>query len=226
MPWISFDTKNRHFPWRKVTWKRYAELMKRYFNVKVRKHKPVPPAPKPVPVPPAPKPKPPRRRDITMYDSVTVSEIPATARAVAGYVGGAWPTYAVLVKQFPHADKLSIAVNASENAECLDVEPGDATPDQAAAWIRRQKKRGIATPVVYTSAAFVQALVDKLDASGLRRGIDFKVWSAHYTGVAHRCSPKCGFGIKFTADATQWTDKALGRNLDASRVRPGFFPIK
>lgn len=229
MPWISFDTKGKHFPWRKVSWKKYAELMKRYFNVKVRKHKPVPPAPKPVPVPPPPKPKPkpvPVSRDITMYDSVTVSEIPPNAKAVAGYVGGAWPTFKVLEKQFPRARKLSIAVGASENADCLDVETDDATPDEAAAWVRRQKKRGIERPVVYTSAAFAQALVNKLDASGLRIGKDYKTWIAHYTFKPHRCGPKCGFGIKFRADATQWTDKALGRNLDASRVSPDFFPIK
>lgn len=161
----------------------------------------------------------------TMYDSVTISEIPKTAKEVAGYVGGNWPTYKPLKVAFPHADVLSIAVSAKENADVLDVESGDAAPNQAAAWVRRQKKRGVETPVVYTSAAFVQGLVNELDASGLRLGKDFKVWSAHYTGKAHLCSPKCGFGIKFTADATQYTDKALGRNLDASRTREGFFPI-
>lgn len=163
---------------------------------------------------------------VTMYDSVNVSQIPKGARAVAGYVGGHWPTYKTLLVDFPKAQKLSIAIAASEDADCLDVESGDATPDQAAAWVRRQHKRGIACPVVYTSAAFAQALVNVLDSSGLKRGKDFKTWIAHYTFKAHICGPKCGFGIKFDADATQWTDKALGRNLDASRVRSGFFPIK
>jgi hypothetical protein len=30
---------------------------------------------------------------LTMFDSVTVSQIPAKAEAVAGYVGGHWPTF-------------------------------------------------------------------------------------------------------------------------------------
>jgi hypothetical protein len=60
----------------------------------------------------------------------SASAIPKTAEAVAGYVGGHWPTYNQLVKDFPHAHKLSIAVFASEDADCLDIEKGDATPDQ------------------------------------------------------------------------------------------------
>ena len=160
-----------------------------------------------------------------MYDSVTVSEIPKNAAAVAGYVGGAWPTYPVLVKQFPKAHKLSIAIAASEDADCLDIEPRDATPAQAAAWVRRQHARGKRLPVVYTSAAYLQALVDVLAEAKLKHGRDYKIWSAHYTFAAHLCSPACGFGIRVTADATQWTDKALGRNLDESLCSPSFFTV-
>lgn len=208
MPWIGFDKGRGPFkkwPWRKVSWKVYKRLM-REWNKR--------------------KPKPRKPRAITMYDSVTVSEIPKTAKAVAGYVGGKWPTYETLVKEFPKAHKLSIAIAATEDADCLDIEPGDAVPEQAADWVRRQHKRGVKAPVVYTSAAFAQQLFNLLDSSGLKHGKDFKFWTAHYTFKPHVCGPKCGFGIKFTADATQWTDKALGRNLDASKVPPGFFPIK
>src|SRR5690242_8753534 len=105
-------------------------------------------------------------RPFTMYDSVTVSAIPRNAQAVAGYVNGRWPTYSQLVRAFPHARRLSIAVSADRDADCLDVEQGDATPDQAPAWVQRQHKRGVRRPVVYTSVANARTLLLILAAHG------------------------------------------------------------
>jgi hypothetical protein len=156
-----------------------------------------------------------------MYDSVTVSEIPHSASAVAGYVGGRWPTYSTLVKEFPHAQHLSIAVNAGEDAECLDIESGDATIADAPTWFRRQKGRGVTTPCFYTSLSNVDALVAALNKEGIHRP-EYRLWSAHYTYRAHVCGPP--EGISVTADATQWTDRALGRNLDESLCDDAFFP--
>lgn len=170
---------------------------------------------------------------LTMYDSVTVTEIPAHAKAVAGYVGGKWPTYPVLVRTFPNAHKLSIAISASEDADCLDVEKGDATNAQAAEWVKRQHARGLRHPKVYTSISNWPSLDATLDAAGLVRHRPYhhvlfwvrtyKRWSAHYTGKAHRCDKSCGFPIRGKVAGTQWTNKALGRNLDASLVGRRFF---
>jgi hypothetical protein len=157
-----------------------------------------------------------------MYDDVTLSLIPANAPAVAGYVGGRWPTYHELATRFPHAKRLSIAVNAGEDAECLDVEPGDATVSQAAAWIKRQRNRGVKRPVVYCSVSQARGVVSALKAAGLGRS-SYRLWTAHYTGRAHLCSSACGFGMPTTADATQWTDRALGRSLDESLCAHGFW---
>lgn len=190
------------------------------------KPKPAPkptPAPTPTPKPtPAPTPAPKPSKQFIMYDSITVSEIPTNATAVAGYVGGRWPTFKSLFVLFPGARKLSIAIAADEDAHCLDVEKGDAEPSQAPAWVRRQHARGDKCPIVYTSLAYAQGLVNLLGASGLRYGTDYKLWCAHYTGSKHICSPKCGLGLKVTAHATQYTDKAFGRNLDASLCSPTF----
>src|SRR5437868_9043930 len=45
--------------------------------------------------------------DFTMYDTITINSvpnwIPSRPFAVAGYVGGFWPTYNALVKRFPKA---------------------------------------------------------------------------------------------------------------------------
>jgi hypothetical protein len=167
--------------------------------------------------------KPPRPAgDVTMYDSVNVAQIPADAAAVAGYVNGHWPTYPFVVKQFPHALHLSVAVTAHADADCLDVEQGDATNDQAAAWVTRQKARGNTRPVVYTSVSNAPALTRALARGGIGR-TGFRLWTAHYTFVPHRCTAACWAGFNGQADATQYTNHALGRNLDASVCAPSFF---
>jgi hypothetical protein len=148
----------------------------------------------------------------SMFDSVDVGQIPPRPSAVAGYVGGNWPNFGTLVKRFPHAKHLSIAVNAAEDAMCLDVENGDATPEDAPAWVRRQHARGIKRPVLYASSSVVPEVNAALTRDGVTRD-QYRVWSAHYTYRAH---------VEPGSDATQWTDKAFGRNLDQSLCRGDF----
>lgn len=162
-------------------------------------------------------------RATAMFDSIEVDQIPTNAPAVAGYVGGNWPTYLELQTRFPKAEKLSIAISASEDAQCLDIEAGDATPGQAPGWVRRQLARGVKRPVLYTSASQMDLVVSVLRAAGIGRS-QVRLWSAHYTFAPHLCGPhSCGEVHSTTADATQWTDAALGRNLDQSLVAAGFF---
>lgn len=163
------------------------------------------------------------RGPTTMYDSVTVSEIPHGAKAVAGYVGGSWPTFRSLVTGFPKARRVSIAINSQEAAECLDVESGDASPEQAASWVYRMISKGHKRPIVYTSASQVDEVVGLLEAAGIHRS-QFRVWSAHYGRGRHLCGPStCGEVRSTDADATQYDDRALGRNLDVSVLRRNFF---
>lgn len=157
-----------------------------------------------------------------MYDAVDTTAIPADAMAVAGYVNGRWPTFSSLAKSHPNAKRLSIAVSAEADAECLDIERFDAVPAQAPAWVRRQKARGVKKPVVYCSVSDAPKVLSILDISGIRRS-QVRLWTAHYTGKPHRCDSACGFGLATKADATQFTDKALGKSLDASLVSAGFF---
>jgi hypothetical protein len=119
----------------------------------------------------------------------------------------------VLVQRFPHAHRLSIAVNASEDADCLDVETGDATPAEAPAWFHRQIKLGKKLPCLYANTSTMPAVITALAAAGIQRN-QYRVWTAHYTGVPH---------IEPGSDATQWYDKALGRNLDISWCKDTFF---
>lgn len=166
------------------------------------------------------------RRPLAMFDSVNVDEIPAAAKAVAGYVDGKWQTFPELVKRYPDAHKVSIAVFAKDNARCLDIEREDATNAQAAEWVRRQWARGVKRPILYTSVSNWKALAAELKAAGIKRrpyGKSYHRWSAHYTFKAHRCGRSCGMPGWTRAGATQWTDKALGRNLDESLCARSFF---
>lgn len=156
-----------------------------------------------------------------MFDSVTLSAIPRDAPAVAGYVAGRFPTWLKLAVLFPRARRLSIAVASTQNADCLDIEPGDSTPQLAPGWVKRQQARGLAHPKVYASRNDMPQVLHALAAAGIPRAA-VRVWSAHFNFTPHICGPHT-CGASFQADGTQWTDKALGRNLDQSLLAPSFW---
>lgn len=151
----------------------------------------------------------------TMYDSITVSAIPADAQMVAGYVDGKWKTVAALRKKFPKAIIVPITVLGTNSAGVVDIEPGDCSPTSGVAAV----KNGTAhTP--YSNLSELAEVLREIDRQGLPRSTP--IWTAHYTGKAHLCGKACfaGFGLPWLPNvvATQYTDKALGRNLDASLV--------
>ena len=152
-----------------------------------------------------------------MYDSVSVHGIPSGAKAVAGYKDGRYRNIGAMIARFPRARHVSIAVFASTNADCLDIESGDAVPSQAPGWVKRQRALGKKRPIVYSSQSEMPQVLTALDRAGLRRK-DVRVWSAHY-GRKHICSP-AACGAKFTADATQWRNTAT---FDESLCKPSFW---
>jgi hypothetical protein len=161
---------------------------------------------------------------LTMYDAVDIGQIPSNPAAVAGYVDGAWQTAHALAARFPHARLLTIAVFAADDADCLDIETGDATPAQAAAWYARQKTRGVQRPCLYASVELMQAqVIPVLKAAGISRG-DVRLWAAHYSG-RHICGPASCGELGIDADGCQFTDAAFGRNLDQSMLLPDFFTV-
>jgi hypothetical protein len=159
---------------------------------------------------------------LTMYDAITVPNIPSNASYVAGYVGGLWPTYPTLVKQFPKATLLSIAINSSENAECLDVETGDATIADIPAWVKRQEANDVSRPVIYSSVGNMNSILSTLSANNISRQ-SVRLWSAHYGQGNHICGPSSCGQIRTDMDGTQWTDNANGKSLDQSALNANFF---
>jgi hypothetical protein len=67
---------------------------------------------------------------------------------------------------------LSIAVFASGNADCLDIEKGNATTAQAPSWCKRQLARGVGRPYLYTSVGTMDTLVKALSTAGIARAGD------------------------------------------------------
>lgn len=160
---------------------------------------------------------------LTMYDAIVPRNLVGLPNidALAGYVDGAWPTYTVLDRFAPAGiDLLSIAVFPQDNADCLDVETGDARNDQAPAWFHRQIARGAAKPCLYTSAGNAAALMTVMASASISRS-QYRLWSAHYQSGEHICAPgRCGFP---QADGTQWTDTVHGLSVDQSLLSATFF---
>lgn len=149
---------------------------------------------------------------VLMYDSVDLNQIPSDAQAVAGYVGGSWRTWTELAGRFPHALRISIAVNATEDAHCLDVENGDALPAQTPDWVKRQWALGNPRPIIYANKSTMTYVTQALHRAGITHSVG--LWVADWTGIPH---------IPAGYDACQYTDHALGRNLDASLCHPTLF---
>ena len=84
-----------------------------------------------------------------MYDGVDADTVPAGAALYAGYVDGQWQSYQPLVAKFPGARHVAICVSPLDDGQVLDVEQGDASPDQAPEWVERQRARGYPYPAVY-----------------------------------------------------------------------------
>ena len=145
-----------------------------------------------------------------IYDSVVPQAIPA-GQVVATYSTGAHPipTSAVAGRQTViWIDTLGTDPSSSN---ALDIEPGCASPSQAAGWVRaRVTAKPHATAILYTTISqwsTVQADVASLPSS-MRAQIRW--WIADPTGSPH---------IVPGSQATQWS---WGSSYDVSTALPGF----
>jgi hypothetical protein len=144
-----------------------------------------------------------------IYDSVTPGSIPA-GNAAAVYSTGSYAAQPADVAG--HKTVLWIDTNGSNpDASVLDIEPGDATPTQAAAWAKqRLTKHPHDVARLYTMRSMwpsVQAAVNTL-SSAMRAQIRY--WIADPTGSDHMVPG---------ADATQWY---WGKSYDITTASPHF----
>ncbi len=171
----------------------------------------------------------------TMLDAVNLPDLEAHAGeafALAGYVNGRWPTYPELAARYGKSGKYLLSVDVQGNpalgAQCRDVEAGDATIAQAPGWAKETQAEGRKARDarwflrLYSSISGGAALIAALTAAGMARD-EYMYWSAHYTpDYPHICGPStCRQGPQ--ADATQWTDKFDGTDVDGSLCFAYFF---
>lgn len=163
---------------------------------------------------------------LTMYDTTTPEAIPADAIAVAAYLNGAWPTLAAVKARFWGKSKIiTITVSANEDADCLDVETGDATPDQAPGWVHRQRQqKPHKRPWIYANLSTMAMVIIHLQEAGIRRDHVF-LWTAHPTNKRHFCNHRtCGDYLPpgISADGTQYKWETTP-NLDTSVCHSSMF---
>jgi len=146
----------------------------------------------------------------TIYDSVSPGQIPA-GQHVATYADGPFQASSSSVQG--RGNVLWVDTNGSDtHASALDVEPGDATPSQAAQWVNSKLT---ASPhgdaIVYTFKSDWSAVQDSISALPSWEQSHVKYWIADPTGTPH---------IVPGAAATQWY---WGSSYDISAAQPGFF---
>lgn len=119
-----------------------------------------------------------------MGDSITAADIPLKQLvAVAGYGDGVYEWSSVEWALIPSSIAvLSIVVSAAHSGDVLDVETGDATPDQVPQWVRDYSRPIHKVPTVYCNRVTLPQVVSALDAAGIPRHSVF-YWIATLDGT-------------------------------------------
>jgi hypothetical protein len=146
----------------------------------------------------------------TFYDSVAPTAIPA-GQKVATYADGPYQASGAAVAG--RGNVLWIDTNGTNtHANALDVEPGDATPAEAASWVSAKLAASPHTDaIVYTFEAEWGSVQSNIAALPSWMQSHVKYWIADPTGTPH---------IVPGAAATQWY---WGSSYDISMAKPGFF---
>lgn len=141
-----------------------------------------------------------------MYDSVNYRAIPEGSELVAGYVDGRisrWPDEAW--DAFPGRILVRIAVLAStDDGQVLDVETGNATPDEVPGWLAMRRAASV-DPTVYGNAETIRDVTAVCIAQG--------VTLPHFMVADYDRDPTIPDGC---VAKQYWEDKAA--NIDYSSV--------
>lgn len=154
-----------------------------------------------------------------MYDAITAANIPASARVVAGYVDGRWPSYFDLPRTHPDALHVSIAVDPAQDAQVLDCERFDATPADCPGWAVRQRRRG-QVPTIYCNTSSWPAVVDQFRVQRVPLA---QWWEANYDRGARLLPGRVG--VQYTDHADLYDisvilDQVPGWDHLATHPRP------
>lgn len=115
------------------------------------------------------------------YDSTTLGAVPADAQLILAYADGAYANVAEARRLFPHAILQTIATNAGTPADWLDVEQGDATPDEFPAWHKLSVAHGHWRPGPYANGSTWPTIDQVIAAAALQRRA-YRRWLADPVG--------------------------------------------
>lgn len=151
-----------------------------------------------------------------MYDSVDLSVIPKEPHAVAAYINGRYANYEDAKRLFPNARILTISVTGLDTvADAYDIEAGDYSTADVSTLYKVANEHGVWRPCFYasldTNMPGVKSELNKV----VKTRDDVRLWVAYYNEQSDLPS---GY------DAHQFTETALGRNLDESICASNFFP--
>lgn len=159
-----------------------------------------------------------------MYDSTNLDDIPADAQMVASYVDGSPIATPEQWARFPSAVKVRIAALPSTNdGQVLDVETGDATPDQAPGWVQMRRAAG-QDPSVYCNESTWPSVRAAFQAAGVAEP---HYWIAAWNGdpslldgaVAHQYAGSAMTGAHYDLSAV--ADSWPGVDTIGPPVPPG-----
>jgi hypothetical protein len=167
-----------------------------------------------------------------LYDSTDRGLFPADAQATAGYGGehNEFQSYYWFVADHPNAHHLFIVCSVLDDGPdghqdvALDIERGNAGPEDAVGWVRRQSARGVRRPILYAPLVLMQQVLRNLAGAGIAlRAV--RIWTSHPTGEQHRCTDaRCGYGMPVDpVDATQCIWNPDGVNIDITLLADDFF---
>ena len=157
-----------------------------------------------------------RRIVILQYDSTVQTDIPVDAPAVAGYPD-LWPESSW--NRFQTGLRVRIARSAAQNdGHVLDVESGNATPDQAPGWaIRRLDATGWPAVALYVNRANWQATFDAC------RGLPIRWWVATLDGNQNPSGPAVPLAVQYCGAAGSGDPCQSAGHYDLSICNPAFF---
>jgi hypothetical protein len=118
-------------------------------------------------------------------DSIYANNIPLSGTDIAmGYVNGKWPSAIEFPGRFPSIPHVTIDVAGTRpDADVLDIENGDATPQSAVSWVREKLAHKGELPVLYVNRSNITAVYNAMHAAGYEVTKHFLVWLATLDGT-------------------------------------------
>ena len=151
-----------------------------------------------------------------MLDSISASAIPTNVPVVAGYVDGRYVWSAADWNRFPNAVRITIATQASSQADVLDVETGDATPADVPGWVGRFNRPSRRRPTIYCNRSTWAAVKAALGTTEVDYWISTLDGTQTVAGaVAVQYTDTGGYDESLIQDLTWLEDASL--NQDTAR---------